>query len=135
MYIYEFEKGIIKTGIKDKIFKERSNLGKLLKVYNDKKHTKEELEPLYALVEIIKEYPNEDCIRKIVLTKDKKKISELEISGKYELADIHTVEAILEDNTPINCYCFDGLCSWVEEEYINEIDIKKKKSYYIALSY
>lgn len=136
MFIYKFEKGTIKTGIAidlatddQKMFEE--NFGGFIEVYNDGKHTDEELEFVYAFVEVS---DDEDSERKLILTKDRDEITRMEIMDRYELADMHFVLAMCKDNVPINFYCLDNYCTLVEEEYISD-DGKVSRSNYISVSW
>ena len=77
MIIYKFEKGEIRTGMKTGLETDKetfkSAYGDFLELYNDGKHTKEELEPVYAFVKTIKGDCGEsydDNEYELILTKD-----------------------------------------------------------------
>ena len=135
MYIYEFEKGEIRTGIAidletddQKMFED--NYGRFVKVYNDGKHTDEQLEFVYAFVEVL---DDEDVERRLILTKDKDEIALMETDDKYELACMDEVEC-MEGIKPINFVCLDGFVSLTIEEYISN-DKKVNRSNYISVSW
>lgn len=135
MFIYKFEKGTIKTGIAidlatddQKMFEE--NFGRFVKVYNDGKQTDEELEFVYAFVEVS---DDEDVERKLILTKDKDEIARMEMDNQYELACIGDIES-MEGSKPINFACLDGHCTLTEEEYISN-GKKVSRSNYISVSW
>lgn len=133
MFIYKFEKGKIRTGIAidlatddQKMFED--TYGRFVKVYNDGKQTDEELEFVYAFMKTVKRVDDEDDYE-LILTKDKDKILEMESLDGYELADMHFVLAMAEDNVPINFYCLDGYCVLVEEYIKKDCSIKKIFNY------
>lgn len=139
MFTYKFQKGKIRTGImidlatnNESIFEK--NYGKFLKVYNDGEHNDEELEFVYAFMKTIERVDDEDDCE-LILTKDKDKISEMEMSDEYTLADMHFVLSMCEGNVPINFYCADGHCTLVLEEYIKKDGSKNKSSNYLSVSW
>ncbi len=136
MFIYEFEKGKIRTGIAidlatddQKMFED--TYGRFIEVYNDGKQTDEELEFVYAFVEVS---DDEDAERKLILTKDRDEITRMEmLDNQYELACIGDIECMNGDK-PINFVCMDGFVSLTLEEYISN-DKKVYRSNYISVNW
>lgn len=137
MITYKFEKGTIRTGMaidigtNDQKFFE-DNFGKFIEYYNDMEHSDEELEFVYAFVEV-SGIDEDDMERKLILTKDKVDIDRMMLDEMYELAFMDEVEAIERDK-PINFICEDGCCSLVIEEYIRD-GIEVCRSDYISVSW
>lgn len=132
MFVYKFEKGTIRTGVKmnhivedEGFFKE--DFGDFLYWYDDRKHSKEELEPVYAFIS------TKDEESKLVLTKDLDEAINKEESGEYELTCMDFVLDMCEA-LPINFYSSDGLISLVEEEYISDTKKLVNSSKHICVS-
>ncbi len=117
MYIYKFEKGSIKVGTpcikeEDYEFFER-NFGKFKKLYNDNKHTDEELEPQYVFIIT----SNSGDGYRLILAKDEDEILNMEIAeDEHRRAWITDIDYL--DDKPINAIVEDGLFTWTEERYI-----------------
>lgn len=139
MFIYEFEKGTIRTGVaidiatNDQKFFEES-YGKFVKFYDDGKHTKEDLEPVYVFATIPEDDGDDEY--KLIFTKDENEISKMKImEDKFRLAFINEVEWLKDKNKPINVITDDGYCTLTIENYIGKNGKKVSKSNYIWISW